>query len=148
MYRCELKVTPAITEAIIVSFCLPTPSMQKELRRKSQTVPNAAPQREAHVGPNRSRSADLNPRTPRPTGRHGRPPRPNAIILGSPDIKMSRSHRSTCSIFETLRLLKIARAPGVCCSEEASDMSARIRRKRLGLSGVGAPPEPKLMRIF
>ena len=72
--------------------------MQLESRRKSQTVKNAAPQRAAHVSPNRSKSADLSPQTPRPTGRHGRPPRPNAIILGSPDIRTNKSHRSTCLI--------------------------------------------------
>jgi hypothetical protein len=44
-----------------VLSCLPTPSMQKESRRKSQTVPNAARRRAAHMGPNHSKSADVKP---------------------------------------------------------------------------------------
>ena len=56
---------------------------------------NDVPRREVDFTSNLPESA---PRTPRPTGRHGRPPRPNAIIVGSPDIRTSRSRGPACRI--------------------------------------------------
>ena len=62
---CELGDATTLFEARIVPLCLPTPSMQKESRQKSQTVPNAAPQRAATMGSRWRFRVDLGPCGPR-----------------------------------------------------------------------------------